>query len=430
MKAMPHAQNEVSPPMTDQMPQFDDRPILLVADDEEGSRASVRLVLKDLYNVLLVDNGRDAIELAKKHHISAAILDIRMGAMSGIDVLNGLKSVDPTIEVIMLTAYETLETARQALRLGACDYLTKPFEIPTLRQAVGTAMERHGVARAMRETNSLLTELQRDIEQQKFQQEVAESKSEIYSHVIHDINGPLTVISGFIESINQKLTDAKSLEGEKLDQLKDRLSRITRQVTNCVQMSRRYLGFLRASRSEEATAVSANEILADLKNLLWDHNAVSKHELTVEPFSEDVLVEADGTELIQILLNLTINACHASSKDGSSIAVRGRLHPEPVDIRAWTDRPGSRFINPEAFANKPPVVVFEISDHGSGIPPEILPRLFEPYVTATSPGRGTGLGLSIVRRLVEHAHGGIGVQTEAGKGTTFSVCLQARAGGG
>ncbi len=193
-------------------------------------------------------------------------------------------------------------------------------------------------------------------------------------------------------------------------------------------MSRRYLGFLRASRSEEATAVSANEILADLKNLLWDHNAVSKHQLTVEPFSEDVLVEADGTELIQILLNLTINACHAS-KDGSAISVRGRLHPGPVDIRVWTDRPGSRFINPEKFVNKPPVVVFEISDQGSGIPPEILSRLFEPYVTTKSPGRGTGLGLCIVRRLVEHADGGIGVQTEADKGTIFSVCLQARAGG-
>src|SRR5688500_5648329 len=97
------------------------KPTLLIVDDEEGPRQSIGFVFKDEYNVLMADNGPEAIELARENPIDAAVLDIRMSGMSGIDVLNHLKGMDPTIEVVMLTAYETLETARQALRLGACD---------------------------------------------------------------------------------------------------------------------------------------------------------------------------------------------------------------------------------------------------------------------------------------------------------------------
>src|SRR5437868_5888922 len=83
------------------------KPTLLVVDDEEGPRQSIRFVFKDDYNVLMADNGLTALELARQHQIDAAVLDIRMSGMSGIDVLNRLKEMDSTIEVVMLTAYET-----------------------------------------------------------------------------------------------------------------------------------------------------------------------------------------------------------------------------------------------------------------------------------------------------------------------------------
>src|SRR6476660_2547245 len=96
------------------------RATLLVCDDEDGPRQSLRIVFKDEYDILLADSGAKAIELAEANKVDAAVLDIRMAGMSGIEVLNRLKEIDPGIEVIMLTAYETIETARQALRLGAC----------------------------------------------------------------------------------------------------------------------------------------------------------------------------------------------------------------------------------------------------------------------------------------------------------------------
>ena len=400
---------------------------LLIVDDEEGPRQSIRFVFKDDYNVLMAEDGATAIEIARQHPIDAAVLDIRMSGMSGIDVLNRLKEMDPTIEVVMLTAYETLETARQALRLRACDYLNKPFDIATLRQAVSNAMERHFVAKEMREANLRLHELQDDIQNQKVREELARKRGDIYASVIHDINGPLTIISGFIETINRRIGTAQSLEGEKLEIIRDRLNRVTRQVTNCVQISRRYLSFLHG-RTGEGALVGVNQVLADLEELLRVHPAASKNQLAVQTLAQDVSAEVNGTDLIQVLLNLAINACQ-STPEPVRVEVTGAVLTEPIDVARLDRRPGHRFINAEGFQNKPPLVALSVRDNGPGISPEVLSRLFEPYFTTKAAGHGTGLGLSIVRRLVEEAKGGIAVETEIGQGTVFTAYFPARMSG-
>src|SRR6516225_10980450 len=115
---------------------------LLIVDDEEGPRMSLYFVFKDEYNCILASDGASAIESAQKNRIDVAVLDIRMAGMSGIEVLERLKYVDPSIEVVMMTAFETTDTIRQALRLRACDYINKPFDLGTMRAAVANAMQR------------------------------------------------------------------------------------------------------------------------------------------------------------------------------------------------------------------------------------------------------------------------------------------------
>src|SRR5438093_292186 len=200
---------------------------LLIVDDEEGPRQSLRIVFKDDYTILLADTGTKAVELARQHPIDAAVLDIRMSGMSGVELLGKLKEIDPTIEVIMLTAYETIETARQALRLGACDYLTKPFDISTMRAAIASAMDHHLLSEEIRANNEKLRELQSELHNQKIQNEIVRTKGEIYESIIHDINGPITIISGFIEIINQHIASATTLAGGNLALIHYRLTRIT-----------------------------------------------------------------------------------------------------------------------------------------------------------------------------------------------------------
>ena len=132
------------------------RPTLLIVDDEEGPRQSLRVVFKEDYDLLIAADGARALELAKQHKINAAVVDIRMTGMTGTEVLEKLKALQPTVEVIMLTAYETVDTIRRALRLGACDYLNKPFDIATIRKAVATAMERHSLTDEISNNNEKL----------------------------------------------------------------------------------------------------------------------------------------------------------------------------------------------------------------------------------------------------------------------------------
>src|SRR5688572_7585648 len=237
------------------------KPTLLVVDDEEGPRTSLRVVFKDNYNVLLAGDGMAGVELAKKHPVDVAVLDIRMGGMSGIELLERLKAVDPAIEVVMMTAFETAETIRQALRLNACDYINKPFDISTMREAVAKAMRRRSLATEVKHNTERLEALRQELQQQKLESEIVRARGEIYASIIHDINGPLTIISGLIQVINQRIGEESSLEGEDLDQIKDRLRRITRQVTACIEISRRYLGFLR-QHPTESVRVWVNQMLA------------------------------------------------------------------------------------------------------------------------------------------------------------------------
>ncbi len=394
---------------------------LLIVDDEEGPRQSIRIVFKEDYQILMADNGPAAIALAKQHSIDAAVLDIRMAGMSGIEVLNALKSIDPTTEVVMLTAYETLETARQALRLGACDYLNKPFDIATLREAVRNAMERRCISQQIRTNNLRLRELQVEIQNQKVREELARTRGEIYASIIHDINGPLTIISGFIEVINQRIGDATHLEGDKLDIIKDRLTRITKQVTSCIQISNRYLSFLRGC-AEESTPVSVNQILNDLGELLRTHTSLQKNSLVIRSLPEDMSAQINGTDLIQILLNLAINAFQ-SSDQAHQVEIRSEKVETALDLTRLQDGPQDVFVNREQFVNASPLLAFTVADSGPGVPPDVLSRIFDPYFTTKPVGQGTGLGLSIVKRLVEQAGGAIHLHTEVGRGTSFTIYL-------
>jgi two-component system sensor histidine kinase/response regulator len=399
------------------------RGTLLIVDDEEGPRQSLRVVFKEDYNLLLASDGARAIELAKEHKVNAAVIDIRMTGMSGIEVLEKLKAIQPTIEVIMLTAYETIDTVRQALRLGACDYLNKPFDIATIRKAVSTAMERHSLADEIRSNNEKLAALQGELHNQKLQEEITRTRGEIYASIIHDINGPLTIISGFIQIINQRIGDSYRVEGEDLEVVKDRLKRITRQVSNCIEISHRYLSFMR-QHSNASARVRVNTILEDLHELLNVHPSKVPHQLKIHHLSEDVELQINGTDLIQILLNLAINALQASA-DPHLVDIRGKILPDAVDLSHIQDGPNDRILNRDGFKNLAPLLQLSIQDDGPGIPSDVISQIFQPYFTTKPEGKGTGLGLSIVHRLLKEGKGCLHLHSTVGEGTTFKLYLPA-----
>jgi two-component system response regulator PilR (NtrC family) len=128
-------------------------PRILVVDDERSMRELLAIVLRrEGYEVLLAENGRAAIELLEHEPVDLLISDIKMPDLSGVEVLRAAKKIDQDILGIMITAFASTETAVEAMRLGACDYLSKPFDIDLLKMKVREKIEN----RQLKQENLLL----------------------------------------------------------------------------------------------------------------------------------------------------------------------------------------------------------------------------------------------------------------------------------
>jgi two-component system response regulator PilR (NtrC family) len=126
---------------------------ILVVDDERSMRELLAIVLRrEGYEVLLAEDGQAAIDLLARESIDVLISDIKMPDMSGVDVLRAAKKMDQDVLGIMITAFASTETAVDAMRLGACDYLSKPFDIDLLKMKVREKVEN----RQLRQENVLL----------------------------------------------------------------------------------------------------------------------------------------------------------------------------------------------------------------------------------------------------------------------------------
>lgn len=110
---------------------------ILICDDEEGIRESLRLILGDFYNLLITDTAEQALSmLDEQEDIELVLLDIKMPKVNGLELLQQIKDKHPNQKVMMVTGYKSVETATEASKLGACGYVVKPFESKELLEKV------------------------------------------------------------------------------------------------------------------------------------------------------------------------------------------------------------------------------------------------------------------------------------------------------
>ncbi|MDD5204355.1 MAG: response regulator, partial [Desulfobacterales bacterium] len=143
---------------------------ILVVDDEPGVRESFKMVLKDNYNVLLAGTGNEAIELFGKNPTDLVLLDILLPDIDGLTLLERLKNGDPHVEIVMVTAVREIQSAVKAIKLGAYEYIIKPFIVEDVLNIIDRALEKR---RLVNELAYLRGELQRV---QSFQKIVGEDE--------------------------------------------------------------------------------------------------------------------------------------------------------------------------------------------------------------------------------------------------------------
>ncbi len=396
-------------------------PCILVVDDDESVRHSLGIVLSDDYDVIEASSGSEALQLISSLHFDATILDICMPVLDGCETLERIKLLSPESEVIMLTAHESLDSAKKAVRMGACDYLSKPFELDEIRAAVRNAIERRHKSERIRNRVIQLNDYREDLEIERIQARMAEARSQVYASVIHDINGPLTVISGFASILSDTIKAASQIKGEDLETTRNYIDRIRFQVESCVRVSQRYLGYYRDKRDQQNTA-KRNQALEDVRELISSHPANGENHLIFTPLNSEAIAQINGADLIQILINLSINALQ-SSPDPHTVHLEAALSRHVPDWSRFDNELEVRRVVCGTPPSDGPIAIFTVRDNGDGIPQSILDQMFQRQFTTKGARKGTGLGLAIIKRMMEEAGGAIEVRSTVGKGSTFNLYL-------
>ena len=114
---------------------------ILVVDDEEGLRESFKLILSDFYALTFASNGVEALDKLRADTPNLVLLDIKMPRLNGLDLLKQIKKSHPKLPVIVVTGYQSVEMAQEALRNGAADYIPKPFESKQILKSVANALK-------------------------------------------------------------------------------------------------------------------------------------------------------------------------------------------------------------------------------------------------------------------------------------------------
>jgi signal transduction histidine kinase len=171
---------------------MNDRPRVLIVDDEKGVRESLRAILQSDYDVLTASSAEEAVELLGRESVDVMTLDLKMPGIGGMRALERAKQIDPDVEVLIITGYGSLETAVQGLRNRAFDYLSKPFDCDHVRQVVQCAVVRRMGSQRMRA-----------------------APEQFLSTLSHEFRTPLNVIMGY-STILQEQTEGNLSEEQRL----------------------------------------------------------------------------------------------------------------------------------------------------------------------------------------------------------------------
>jgi two-component system NtrC family sensor kinase len=264
-------------------------------------------------------------------------------------------------------------------------------------EAIGKNMLDHPMLAGFLVNSRDVTERRR-VENELARQQSARIQSEkladmgtLLAGVAHELNNPLTVVSGYSSLLRQTLGDGPARE---------RLDRIAAAAERCVRIVRNFLALAR-QHPPERQKVDANRVVREAVELLAYPLRVDNVEVRLELAEDLPTLWADPHQLHQVVVNLITNAHQAMH--GSTFARRLTLRTQ---VRAEHSR-----------------VSIEVIDTGGGIPPEVLGRIFEPFFTTKPVGQGTGLGLPLCLGIVE-AHGGtLRVDSKVGRGTTLTIEL-------
>ncbi|MCU1268073.1 MAG: hypothetical protein JWM21_4391 [Acidobacteria bacterium] len=400
---------------------------ILIVDDEEAIRNMFAECLRDDYDCTTAGSANEALERLAERSYSLVISDVMMPGRNGVELLREITARYPETAVIMVSGVDRSQRVRDALSLGAADYLIKPCELDVLLIAVERALERRKLQCTARKYKADIEKQNKELalraaELQRLQAQIIHSEKmaslgQLAAGVAHELNNPAGFIYGNMDLLKGEIGGLQELMAAydqldlppaalvliqpiKLrigyDDLAGDLNSIVKDCFEGAERIRDVVQNLRLfSRLDEAELkqVDLHEGIESTIRLLSQYYSSGRVALSRD-FGELPPVSCYAAQLNQVWMNLLANAAQAVSGNGE-VHITTRLEDN------WA--------------------VIAIRDSGCGISPDLQARIFDPFFTTKPVGEGTGLGLSISYGIIERHGGTIKVQSMPGAGTTFTI---------
>lgn len=356
---------------------------LLIIDDEEIVLDScIQILAGDDIQIVTASNGTLGLQLTKEYMPDLVVVDLKMPGISGLEVLEGIHDFDPNMVAIVITGYATVSSAVEAMKKGAYDFLPKPFTPDELRLIVRRGLEKR---KLILETITLRKEKEMLREQ-------------FAAIVSHELKAPLGAVQQnlfvLVDELSNQLTEAQQ----------GRFERMKTGISDLIKLILTWLRVLSVDVNkiqETFHPTSIASVVSKAVETIQPHAARKDVEIVSSIEEPLKLVNGDEGTLVETLVNLLNNAVKFS-RSGSQVLLKAEEYE--------TD------------------ILISVIDSGIGISKEDLPYIFNDFYSGKSGQvveKGSGIGLAITRRIVEAHHGTISVDSEPGKGSTFTIRLPA-----
>ncbi|MEK7994006.1 MAG: hybrid sensor histidine kinase/response regulator [Planctomycetota bacterium] len=374
--------SDVQTKVVEERPKVSENATILVIDDEEAIRDSCSQVLtKAGYRTQTAQDGNVGLEKITEAKPDLVLVDLKMPGMSGMELLEKIAEIDPSIICVVITGYATIESAVEAMKRNAYDFLPKPFTPDQLRIVIKRGLERRRLA----------------IESERLRREKELMRENFVTLVSHQLRSPLASARQYFGVIRE------GFAGDVTDKQKQIIEKAGKYLDDLMQLINDWLDMSRidsGDMSERFEPVALEPVLSEILELVEPLAEAGKVTLDLHVGHNSPAVHGDRESLKQAITNLVSNAIHYNRAGGTVV------------------------ISTKEQGND---LVVDISDTGIGISRENLPFIFDEFFrvksSQTQHVAGSGLGLPIAKRIIEAHNGHILVQSELGKGATFSILL-------